>query len=53
MPSPLFPHDWLYLGSASTKAKARRLDTVAERVDNDDYRILVQSMLACAHEVMF
>lgn len=44
--------DWHFLGSASTKAAARRLDRVVDGFDNDCYRILVKPVLSQAHDIV-
>jgi excinuclease Cho len=44
--------DWHYLGSAPTKAKARKLDAVVAGFDNDGYRILVKPVLSQSYEML-
>jgi len=44
--------DWHYLGSAPTRARARRLDRVVEGFDNDGYRILVEPLLSGRYGIM-
>jgi len=44
--------DWHYLGSASTRARARRLVAETPGFDNDGYRILSAPLLAGRHRIM-
>lgn len=44
--------DWHYLGSAATRAQARRLDAAVPGFDNDGYRILAAALLAGRYPVV-